>query len=300
MTVKPNLDIFERKVVFRTARGYFIALAIMGILSFVGGMFMGANGMIRISPNAPAEPEIPAAIAEPTPIDLAAVKAHLSAPVEAIVQEEVAQPFQIEESEASLPQEDPRRIKRQRTEELLVALEKLYPSPEYAWNTQYEMVCSRPSSYGCLQRDKVVKQRGMVTVLSDSLTEDEAKDLDVLNPILESLIRVLEKAPAAERGELMIPIIELHRRTHRDYRRSVLQRELKLMQDQAAFEAAKAEWEQDVDIMKAEKDKTLWSGIYAIAAGLGILVCVGVFLAHLAIERHLRELRELLAPAKVT
>lgn len=115
-----NLDGFETRVVFRTARGYFAALAVFGLLAFVVGGLFGASGVLRTTPPEPMAPELPAPIPEPEPVELAAVKAFVErpdpAPESEVHYEEVDEGFDLpepSEEDAVLSAEQEKLLLRQ-------------------------------------------------------------------------------------------------------------------------------------------------------------------------------------------
>ena len=61
------------------------------------------------------------------------------------------------------------------------------------------------------------------------------------------------------------------------------------------YEEKLTAYQEELEKLEQEKSMLMMTGMYAVLAGLGLLVLVSVFLAHFAIERHLRLVREALA-----
>lgn len=71
-----------------------------------------------------------------------------------------------------------------------------------------------------------------------------------------------------------------------------IERDLSARRLEMEHEEAMAEHLGEVARIEADKEDQIHNGLMAILVGLACLVFVGVFLARLAIERHLRELRK--------
>ena len=296
-----NLDGFETRVVFRTARGYFAALAVFGLLAFVVGGLFGASGVLRTTPPEPMAPELPAPIPEPEPVELAAVKAFVErpdpAPESEVHYEEVDEGFDLpepSEEDAVLSAEQEKLLLRQN---LIAELEALFPKPEYTWKTTYKVVCVRNSPYGCLRTERQRDQDGIIEVIDANITPEMVESLDDSLVTFGTLVRVLKEAPLMERGKLIEPTLKILRERRAKFLEQTRIRDLEIRVIQYEHNEKLQAWQTQVDTIEKEKEEALWTGMYAIAAGLVLLSFVGVFLAHLAIERHLRGLKDLMRPA---
>lgn len=289
-----RLEQFERHFVFRTARGYFLFIALIAILMFVGGVVTGARGIIAIEPSAPAEP-VPPPEPEPPPAPtLEDVHAWIERQQQAPTSVASAQePEWVSEVTQQRPDAhvDP---EQQRFRELLEELKSLFPEPTYTWEDRYLRECVRTSPYGCLRYERRVAQAGVSDVVDDALRES-GRSAENLNPILTVLVAVLKEAPLEQRLVLVAPTAEAYRESHRDYQSELRDYRYTVADLELEYEEKLAQYEEEIARLEQEKSELRESGVYAVLAGLSLLVLVSVFLAHFAIERHLRLLRELLS-----
>ncbi len=294
-----NLDLFERKVVFRTARGYFLFLAVTAILMFVFGAFMGASGVLYTLPDEPQKPALPPEVPEPAPLTFQDVekfkKAQKTSDEGVEVVEDPEPEFAVAAGAAEDIEETQLQKNRRELQELLEELKTLFPEPEYSWQNQYETRCVRSSPYGCLKRSKDLVKKGIVEVLSSGITKREDSDFSLLLPLLRDVRNAVKAAPVHERGSTILPAMEAHRARWNEYHRNTLGRELEVGALLADYDRAVMDHKEDVARIEAEQSDKQMMGMYGVLFGLGCLVFVGVFLAHLAIERHLRELRQIMA-----
>src|SRR5690606_4008817 len=73
--VHQKLEQFERTFVFRTARGYFLFMALCAVLVFGGGLATGMWSFVKAPIPEPAPPTMPEPPPTPAPLDYAGVKA---------------------------------------------------------------------------------------------------------------------------------------------------------------------------------------------------------------------------------
>jgi PAS domain-containing protein len=278
-----RLERFERGVVFRVARGYFLVMAVLGVLACLGGAVTLGLGLWR--PALP-EPAPPPPLHEPGPLTLTAVEAWQKERERAAARPEregrpAAAPVQAQK------EEDPAQAARRELEQILGQLRALFPAPAYTWDDVYEERCKVPSSYGCLQTERHLSRAGVPRLLQEALRG--TPDGDVL-PVLRALAAVLGQAPAERRGALLPTVVGAYRSIWRAYHEQRRARE-------AAIEEARQAHERRVREQDEEKARLRTAGLYGAASGMGLLVLVSLFLTHFAIERHLRLVRGLMAGA---
>lgn len=295
---KVNLDQFERKVVFRTARGYFIGVAALALLTFGLGVFFGMKGLTHIEPAAPVEPAPPAAVTPPAPMTIEDVKAWRDRAVEESADDDTR-------DVAELVGRTIRTLKKDQPNPIAVALDKvkaLFPEPTYTWESEYSNRCVRNSPYGCLRRERVLERKGISSIIGELIKNREENDKDQLLRLLNAIVSTLEPVAVEERGGFLVDTVFAHRSKMVDYEMRLAAREQEIQELKQKYLAATREYEDELQRIKEERSHDLSMSGYGLALGLGLLACVGVFLAHLAIERHLRELREILAtnPASST
>ncbi len=292
-----SLEKFERRVVFRTARGYFLFLAGLAILTFVGGVVFGARGLVAIEPDEPAAPTMPAPPAPPSALQLADVEKWIARQAEgATAVEDSAEPEWVTATREESDGADRKDPEAERFEKLLADFKALFPEPHYAWKDSYLRTCTRSSPYGCLRYERTLEKEGVSNILETAIrSELKGDSLPELNAILSTLNAVIAKAPLERRAELIAPTAEAHRELQADYRTSLREHEDAVyeLEQQHALEIAR--YERELEELRAEKETNQLTGMYGVLAGLGLLVLVSVFLAHFAIERHLRLMREALA-----
>lgn len=291
---KINLDHFERKVVFRTARGYFIVIAAIAILTFGLGAAFGMKALTHIEPSAPEEPAEPMPIAPPAALTLEELRAWQQRPAPAEDEEEALPKFAQEQ-----PDELADAKANDAPDPVVTAFSKLkalFPAPDYAWESEYREECTRPSAYGCLRRERILQRKGVSSILFELIKNHEDDDKQEFVLLADSLVTALTPVPVAERGALIADTVYAHRHRLADYETKVQEQILTKLEQQQAYERALEEHGAEVAEIEAERKEDFSVAGYGLAMGLGLLACVGVFLAHLAIERHLRELQEILKP----
>ena len=278
-----SVDRFERSIVFRVARGYFFFSAMLGVVAVIGGIGAFAMGIVRVPPASPVEP---APIPPPPALSLADVQAWMKE--EAASKTVAASPSAIYEAPSDPKnrhgdEPDPTQAEILR---LSGELKALFPDPPYVWDDVYREYCARPTSFGCLERGRRLEREGVAKAVRREFNQLSGAH-EVL-AALHMLLPILAQAPVEQRVSLLGPILATDRITHAEYRRKVREREREI-------ERAKAAHDEAVREQEASKKVFREYGLYGALGGLGLLILVSIFLAHFAIERHLRALHELTA-----
>jgi hypothetical protein len=264
---------FERVIVFRVARGYFFAMAVLAVILFVTGAVMGLRGLFKEPVALPIPPPAPVARA---PVDYAAALKEVDSPAE-------KQPTQKLKLDSQLPSAKAKDPTRERIEATLSVIRGLFPDPPYSWNDVTEKVCAVPTSFGCLRIETRVKTVGVASTFETVLKNF---DQDEALAYLTVLARVLGEAPSEKRADMIVPIVIAEIRSREAYAK--LEREHR---DKVARLNAKY----DLDVAANEKKHEEWRafGIAGVGGGFALLILVSIFLAFLSIERHTRALERL-------
>ncbi len=273
---------FERRFVFRVARGYFFAMAILAVATFVGGGVLAVQSLTRRDVPAPA------ALRPPTPhsaISYAQVSEHIRKTEE----ERQRRSGGTLEQAANRSSSSAERVERTdptaaRLDEIGKRLRALFPDSSYAWADEVENVCVEPTAFGCLRRENRIKRRGIVGTINSVMRGIDSDDERMR--ILELLIGVLEQTPVLKRGDMIIPTIQL---------------EISLSADDAAAKESyegkvtdqRAQYAREVEENEAKRQRWWRWGLTGLGTGFGLLIVVSVFLALLSMERHTRALERL-------
>jgi len=316
-----KLERFERKVVFRAGRAYFLILAGLGMLALLAGLMGVLGGVLRMPVDKPAEPPPvgakkpdPPDVTPPTPVALAEAERWAAQKKAEEAQEKAraaTHPTQEAPSAISAPPRPRRRPParrgsswRERRKKLLARLAALLPVPPYASTDTYKTVCLRQvKDIGCMEQGRELDKVGTTTLIRQA-TRGLRRDVKL--EVLGQIVAVLEKAPVEKRGDLIAGVSATYRQKQGNYLRARADRaeaiaraeaehQEKTRARAAAIAKTRMEYEQKTMEQKLSQAAWLSFGIYAAVMGFGLLVLVSLFLAHLAIERHLRLLRELLA-----
>jgi hypothetical protein len=160
-------------------------------------------------------------------------------------------------------------------------LAALFPSPPYPVADEWEEYCKVPSDYGCMQRAKRLKVMVPARLFS-ALMGDAAR------PVVDEMATVLQQqlpGVAVERRSVMIePILMAH---------IELKKANQKIADDHDAEVRRINSNFDIETVahRAKQTALSGSGLLAAAWGLGTVVAASMFVALLAIERHLRQLR---------
>src|SRR5690554_3546848 len=76
--VQQKIEKFERNVVFRTARGYFLLMALIAVLVFGAGIAFGLWSFVKTPIPEPTMAELPELLEPPAPLSYASVKEWIS------------------------------------------------------------------------------------------------------------------------------------------------------------------------------------------------------------------------------
>lgn len=265
---------FERGVVFRVARVFFLALAILGALAFLAGGAIGLNSLV---PDADPEALEIAPIPARAPIDYRMVQAEL--PPERNAAPSAVTPPTTPSPEGSAPST---ARSETRLDVLLKELQSLFPEPPYSWLDVTEKRCVAPTSFGCLRSEYVVTVRGVrprVLGAFNDLPPAERQEY------LEVAVRILKEAPVDKRLAFLEAIIITEEKARA--RHESLQRK-----HQQSVEANKLEHEARVFEAKLHQKRSREYALYGMLLGFALLIAVSLLLAILAIERQTRAFQD--------
>jgi hypothetical protein len=271
-----RMTMFERAIVFRVARGYFFAMAILAVLIFCGGLVVGARGLAKAEIPRPAPPAVPAAR---PPVDLNAIIAQVDrekqvAPAGSTI--EVSSQAGGKISKGKDPEEE-------RFAVAVARLRTAFPDPPYSWDNELEKTCTAPTAFGCLQWGTKVKRIGVAGVLTKLFEGMErAEIIDYIGVVTDLLMR----APVERRLELVGPIIAAERDARHDHRVLLEKHRNKVRELEDKYEA-------DVAAENAKRADWRLMGSYGLGLGFGLLITVSLFLAFLSMERQTRVLEKL-------
>jgi hypothetical protein len=301
MSVQPapdRMERFERKIVFRTARGYFLLLAFLAVLGVIAGVAIGTKGVIKVPIDPPVEPTLPPPPPAPPSITRAALEkwfAERESRRAAEAAERARSVALYAESDdsgsahAGGAEATERERERAEIRRLFDLLPTLFPAPTYVWEDVTESYCATPSSYTCLETRTRVVKAGIGASISGLLRKlERAESLRVL-----TLWHAILPAFAVEdRVTWAGHLIEAARdfKSDADSVMSTWESEVARIRhdyDSKVSAHARAIAERDA---RREQERT-W-GIYGVAGGLVLMILVSIFLVHFAIERHLRLMRE--------
>jgi hypothetical protein len=270
-----RLTFFERAVVFRVARGYFVAMAVVAVVLFAAGLVAGAKGLVK------SEVPRPAALAAPKErqpltyaevLDEARRHAQHGAPQTVVGTSAPSGKPSTKDAETAL-------------ETASRALRAVFPDPPYAWTDEVEKVCTAPTAFGCLQTGTRVKRQGVVSVINDHLQEVEGDELvDYVN----MLTRILAQAPVEKRLELVPSVIAAEVRARSEQKRLEKAHEVARLEQDAKYKEA-------VETNDARIRELRLYAFYGVGTGFGLLIVVSLFLAFLSMERHTRVLEQLVS-----
>jgi hypothetical protein len=256
--VEKDVDGFER-FSLRMARGLLIVSIGCGCFVIVAGLVVAAGAWFIPAPMKPALP------APPEPIRFTQQAAESWATSHASDLRQLEQ--------AVLTVQDPGQIPP--------SLASLFPSPPYLAADVWEEFCKVPSEYGCLQKARRISKpspsRTFAVLFHDI---DETLKPDVLRVLAEHLPDV----DVERRLGMAFPILMANAEVNR--------------QNQAASEAHQGhiteieeEFRRATEAHELKKQGWSMGGVWAAIWGFGAVVSASLFVALLAIERHLRALR---------
>jgi hypothetical protein len=250
-------DRFET-FVLRLGRANYIVLALLGALGVVAGLGFIAAGLLVHAPAKPAP--LPPVAPATEPMTLPAVEQTLTQ------HPEYARFDKLDlEDDGTRPPP------------VTAAIRALFPEPPYAWDDVFEEVCKVPTSYGCLERGRRLARRGVSRIVQRALAE-APEDLSA------TVVAMLGSAPVERRGPLLLATVATYWASKDKQRDAAARR-------QREADEAEAKHNEAVEGAQEKKHDLMMGGAYAGAAGLSTMILASLFLALLAIERHVRILR---------
>jgi hypothetical protein len=288
MTVKPAsntqasdpMTAFERGVVFRVARGFFVFLALAAVLGFG---IAGIVWMRGVSETSIDKPELPAAPAPRARINYQQLLKAMQHEAEQSAQASQTVQYEQEGKRSGSDQKD--ETAKIRFNQLVGELQALFPAPTYTWTNQTERKCTVPSAYGCFHYETRIVRTGVAGIVQQAVSNVDA---EVRLELLEALVAVLKEVPVEKRAELIAPIVRFEQTDSANYEDAVKDHRDKIAEIEAKYE-------RDVEESRAQHEEWKRLGMYGLGAGMFGLVLVSLFLAFLAIERHSRALERLVA-----
>lgn len=283
-TPAATVDRFERVVVFRVARGYFLFLAFLALLGLVAGAGAVAWGLIDAYKPLPASPPAPM---PPEPLTYLKVEEFVKVETEADDDHAYLTARGAAGGSGRSAAQPSSLVARDPLEEHMTRLKPLFPDPPYSWDNVVENYCKVPSPFGCLQQAQRIIKMGVRSEIPSALKmfckADPAADPMA---ILDTLEAVLLQAPVDKRRDLISSTVEAYCIQLREHWQ-------KLRDHEAEVARLRQGHQEAVRQLQARKDLAKIYGLYAAAGAFALLIAISVFLAHFAIERHLRLLQEL-------
>lgn len=288
------MERFERVLVFPLARACFFVVAIVAVLAFAGGGVAVVVGLLRLPIPKPEEP--PAAPLQDA-VTLARVDQRIADDERQKREAAAARAFPVGSDRASArpslgtstePEDEVDEVEGE-DDQLIAQLRALLPDPPHPWENVYEKVCANPTGYGCLSWSQRLKQEGVWVKLRSvvRLRYRRAEDQQEAISALRLLNEVLSQAPVERRADLIVPTIRLWREQQANHQARLLAREQEIA-------SARADYEGKIRAQREAKSIQRRYGLYGLGAGLGLLVCVSLFLAFFALERHTRLMQAVL------
>ncbi len=301
MSVSPppdRMERFERKVVFRTARGYFLLLAFLAVLAVVAGVVIGTKGVIKVPIDPPTEPTLPPPPPAPPSITKAALekwfveRASRRAAEAADRARNVALYAESDDrgsAHAGSAEAIERDRERAEIRRLFDLLPTLFPAPTYAWEDVTESYCAKEGPFGCMEtRTKVVKTGVGASISALLRTLERAESLRVLT-LWHALLPAF---PVGDRETWAGHLIEASHDLEADADAVKDAWEAEVHRIESEYESKVAAHRRAVADRDARREQERTWGVYGVAGGLVLMILVSIFLVHFAIERHLRLMRE--------
>ena len=253
-----SIDKFEG-VSLRWARAVLIGSIALGCLAMVGGLLVAGGAWLFPGPRTPAAPAIQEAARFSLKVADKWSAGHAS---------------DLRELEqAALSMESPGQIPP--------SLVTLFPSPPYAAADVWENYCKETSDYGCLQKGRRLAVASAARTFSVLL-----KDVDNSrrNELIQLLAEQLPNVTVDKRLGMVTPILLSYVELEKQNQEALATTEKKRKEVEDSF---------DVDVAAHKESQMAFSmgGLWAALWGFGGVVSASIFVALLAIERHLRALR---------
>jgi hypothetical protein len=253
-----GINRFE-ELCLRWARGALIATIAVGCLAIVGGLVVA--GAVWLWPG-PARPSIPA-VFEPVKYDLKMAEKWATDNQSRVRQ--IERDAQLVEQPGQVP----------------ATLTSLFPNPPYATADVWESYCKVPTEYGCLE-----KGRRLVTPSPARTFEVifHGAEEEVRDELVKVLATHLPNIAVEKRLGMVAPLLFSYVDLKKENDAAENAHAEKVKDAQNAFAAAVAshhESQLGISMM----------GLSSAGWGLGAVLSASVFVALLAIERHLRAIR---------
>ena len=248
----------------RWARALLIGAIALGCLAIGGGLLVAGGAWVVPGPRRPV------ALPPPEPVKFTLQLAEQWSAAHASEKRQLEQAALAVDAPGPIP----------------ASLAALFPSPAYATNDVWEDYCKVPSDYGCIQKGKrlTVPSAGrMFSVLFRDIGENDR------NELLQVLLQQLPNIPVEKRLGMVAPILVSYVGMKAQNREALKAHEAKANDAEELFLSA----------VRSHRDGQLAfsiGGLWVALWGLGTVVSASVFVALLAIERHLRDLRSRSGP----
>jgi hypothetical protein len=253
------------ELVLRVCRKVYLLLAALGASGIVLGLLAATVGLVMPMPPEPPPPAEVEPLRAPTLQDAERI---LDSRPELANTERLFGDLSI----------DARTVRKVKVPE---GLRSLFPDSVQPWDDVTEEYCRVNSGYGCLEKGRRISRPGVSRVFHAAF--GDAPEAEAA-PVLEGVARVLRSAPAERRLMLIVPAAIAHMTAKAEHQKKVEEREKEVGAAAEKAEQARSE-------RKELKVGLGVGGLYVAGTGFSTAVLAGLFLAFLAIERHLRALR---------
>jgi hypothetical protein len=258
-------DRFEISIL-RLCRGQYLALAVLGMAAVVLG---GGAALVGLVMGMPSRGSLPPEVPGQQPLALSDVE-QLRATRPELFNLTKATSLSLEADLSKSQLDSAKTIK------------DLFPEPPYAWDDVIQEYCRSPSGYGCLEKGRRIAKPGTARLIASLLS-----DIPRVNAtnLLNGVRPALSNAKVEQRAELFLPSGVAYMDAVRKHDAAVEAREKKVADLNAKYDA-------EADERRTFKTALIGGGLYGVASGISAMLLSGLFLAFLAVERHLRDIRE--------
>jgi hypothetical protein len=243
----------------RWARASLIGAIALGCLTIAGGLIVAGGAWLYFGPK---KPEI---LPPPEPEKLTLRRA------EGWLKANEKDAIELEQAAFAMDAQSP----------IPAVLSPLFPDPPYTTVDIWEDYCKTPSGYGCIQKGKRLKVASIGRTFAVLFREFDEKGR---NDFVKVLLENLPSVPVENRLRMVAPIMVSYVQLKRENQEAMEAYETKANE---ANEVYISESKSHRDGQVAYSIGGLWVALW----GLGTVVSASVFVALLAIERHLRALR---------
>jgi hypothetical protein len=160
-------------------------------------------------------------------------------------------------------------------------LAAFFPAPVFAASDEWEEICRSMTDYGCVQKAKRLVRPAAGRTFAALFRQMESSEI---SPIVEILAAHLGSIPTEKRLEMVAPIMfafddlrKQNEAAEAAYRRHI--------------EEIDARFDEDMKGHRVRQMGLSAGGLYSAVSGFVSVVSASMFIALLAIERHLRGLR---------